>query len=385
MLAELRWADALDILVVAALLYGLTAWLRRSHGALVAAGVGLVSTLYLGARVLDLELTTRVFQSLFAVSLLVLVVVFQEEIRQAFEELAGWAFRRRTRAHPRLDMREVLVRALFDLARDKVGALIVIPGSRPLERHLQGGEELDGVLSVALLRSLFDPHSDGHDGAVLFESRRVTRFGVHLPLARSALPGVFGGTRHRAALGLAERTDALCLVVSEERGAVSVALDGQLREIRTPGGLASLLDRYFRERHPIAQRRPLLARLFLDHWVQKASALAAAALLWAVFVPGARPIERVLSVPVVLRDLPSGLAVDAVVPAEVEVALIGPRRELLFVDADDLRIEIDASLAALGRRTFEVSGANIVAPGSLSATGVSPERIQISVRESAAR
>ena len=385
MLAELRWADALDVLVVAALLYGLTAWLRRSHGALVAVGLGLVSSLYLGARLLDLELTTRVFQSLFAVSLVVLVVVFQEEIRQAFEELAGWAFRRGGRSHPRLDVRETLVRGLFELARDKVGALVVIPGARPLERHVQGGVELDGLLSVSLLQSLFDPHSDGHDGAVILESRRLTRFGAHLPLARRALSGAFGGTRHRAALGLAERTDALCLVVSEERGTVSVALDGQLRELHTPGGLASLLDRYFRERHPIAQRRPLLARLVFDHAAQKASALGAAALLWAVFVPGAHPVERVLSVPVAVRDLPAGLVVDAVDPAEVEVALSGPRRDLLFLDGGDLRVEIDASLAALGRRTFEVSTADVAHPGGLALRGVSPERIQISVRPAAPR
>ncbi len=227
-LPALRWVDLLDIGIVASLVYAVILWLRRSQASLVALGLALLCGVYLAARLLDLQLTTLAFQSLFAVSILVGVIIFQEEIRQAFEEFAGWALGRQREAQPRLDTREILVEWIFELARQRRGALIVLRGRHLLDRHLQGGTELDGRLSGALLASLFDPHSAGHDGAVIVDNRRVTRFGVHLPLARKAQVAVGLGTRHRAALGLVERTDALALVVSEERGEISAARNGQL-------------------------------------------------------------------------------------------------------------------------------------------------------------
>lgn len=380
-LAELRWTDGLDILIVALLLYALIAWLRRSGSALVAAGLGLLAAVYLGARLLELDLTLRVFQSLFAVSLLVAVVVFQEELRAGFEELAAWALRRRQPPRPRLDTRDILVRSLFGLARDRVGALVVLPGALPLDRLCRGGVSLDGELSGPLLASLFDPHSDGHDGAVVVENRRVTRFGVHLPLSRNDALGDAAGTRHFAALGLSERSDALCLVVSEERGTVSAAHDAHLREVHSPQELGVVVDRFYRERHPLAQSRPLLSTLF-ENAVPKAAALAMAALLWAVFVPGERLTERAVTIPIELSSLPRELEVQEIAPAEVQATFAGSRRDLLFLDDGSVRLRVDASLAALGRRTFEVDASDVDHPAGLVLRGFSPRTIQISVRRS---
>jgi uncharacterized protein (TIGR00159 family) len=377
---ELRWADALDILIVAALVYALVAWMRRSSGALVALGLGLVGALYFGARLLDLELTTRVFQSLAAVSLVVLVVVFQEELRQAFEELAAWALRRRGEARPRLDTREILVASIFGLAREKIGALIVIPGSQLLDRHFTRGVELDGRLSAELIQSLFDPHSDGHDGAIIVENRRVTRFGVHLPLTRNTRELGSGGTRHSAALGLTERTDALCIVVSEERGAVSVAQSGRLREIPSPEVLGRLLDRFYKDRHPLARRRHPIARAFRENIGGKGAAVVIATLLWMLAVPGSRQVEMEIRVPVRVKGLPASLTLEGVDPAEVAARFKGTRRDLFFLGGSDVRVEIDASLASLGRRTFALSPGNVSHPEGLTLRSLSSEKVQLSVR-----
>jgi diadenylate cyclase len=380
-LAELRWTDGLDILIVALLLYALLAWLRRSGSALVATGLGLLAAVYLGARLLELDLTLRVFQSLFAVSLLVAVVVFQEELRAGFEELAAWALRRRHPPRPRLDTRDILVGSLFALARDRVGALVVLPGAQPLDRLCHGGVSLDGELSAPLLESLFDPHSDGHDGAVVVQNRRVTRFGVHLPLSRSHALGDAAGTRHFAALGLSERSDALCLVVSEERGTVSAAHGAHLRAVHSPEELGVVVDRFYRERHPLGQSRPLLSTLF-ENALPRAAALGMAALLWAVFVPGERLTERSVSIPIELGSLPSELEVQEIAPAEVQATFAGSRRDLLFLDDGSVRLRVDASLAALGRRTFEVDASDVDHPDGLVLRGFSPRKIQISVRKS---
>lgn len=279
---EFGFSDALDVAIIAALLYAGISWLRRSQAALVALGMGLLGLLYLTARIFELHVTTWVFHGFFAAAALVLVVIFQEELRQAFEELAAYAMGRRDDNRPRLDASGVLSRALGTLAREKVGALVVLAGMQKLDRHLQGGEELGGRVSPALLESLFDPHSPGHDGAVVIEDRVVTRFAAHLPLARgSGLPHGLG-TRHSAALGLSERTDALCLVVSEERGSISAARHGELRLVPSVEDLERLIASFYRERRALRSTRPSLRTFLRGHRLEKAAAVILALGLWLI-------------------------------------------------------------------------------------------------------
>lgn len=114
-----------------------------------------------------------------------IVVIFQEELRQMFERIALWSLGRQRVVRPPSDTTDILVRTVADLVRDKIGALIVIRGGDPLERHITGGILLDGKLSIPLLRSLFEPHSPGHDGAVLIDKDRILRFAAHLPLSKN--------------------------------------------------------------------------------------------------------------------------------------------------------------------------------------------------------
>lgn len=281
-LREFGFSDALDVTIIAALLYTGISWLRRSQAALVALGMGMLCLLYLGARLFELHVTTWVFHGFFAAAALVLVVIFQEELRQAFEELAAYAMGRRDDHRPRLDASGVIARTLGTLGREKIGALVVLAGMQKLDRHLQGGEELGGLVSAPLLESLFDPSSPGHDGAVVIEDRAVTRFAAHLPLARgSGLPHGLG-TRHSAALGLSERTDALCLVVSEERGTLSAARHGELRGVAHAEELERLITSFYRERRALRSARPSLRAFLRGHRMEKVAALILALGLWLI-------------------------------------------------------------------------------------------------------
>lgn len=375
---ELGFADALDIAIVSALIYGGIAWLRRSRGALVAIGLGLLGCLYLGAWSAGLTLTTQVFHALAAALLVVLVVLFQEELRQSFEELAAWLLGRHKATRPRYETRDVLVRTAFHLAREKIGALIVLPGAQPLDRHVQGGVELDGLLSEELLASVFDPHSPGHDGAAIVENRRVRRFAVHLPLSRRPALEGRAGTRHRAALGLAERSDALCLIVSEERGSVSVARAGALREVGDPTELGKLLDRFYKERLPLARRRPRLVQLVTQHLGGKAIAVGAACLLWWVFVPGGRPVERARDLPVELAGLPPGFEIESIDPSHVRATFRGRQRDLWLMPPTP--VEVDASVAAPGRQTYDVRRRDLALPPEVHLERFEPHKIRVSLR-----
>ncbi len=384
LLGLVELADLLDILVVATLVYAAVVWIRRTQAGFVAIGLFVLAGLYVLAEALDLQLTTAIFRSVFAILLVLIVVLFQEELRQLFERLGVWSVRRGRRQPEvaRSPPADILVEALADLARQRRGALVVLPGLQPIARHVRGGVPLDAIVSVPLLESLFDPHSPGHDGAVVLEGDRLARFAAHLPLSTSfqQLQGV--GTRHGAALGLAELTDALCLVVSEERGTISVARDARLRRLAAPGELSAEVVRFLRETRPGNDERPSFWRqLVREHWAEKAGSLAFVTALWLAVVPGARPFERTFQVPVEVTNLPPSLVTEDVTPAAVDVTLSGLRRDFYLFPPRFLRVTIDATLAAQGRRTFQVLGRDVRHPQSMRLEDIEPDEVRLSVRK----
>ena len=180
-LGELRAGDLLDILLVATLIWLVISWFRTSRARLALVGLAALAVLFGLAQGLNLQLTTLVLQGFFAVIAVMLVVVFQDDLRRLFEGIAVWGLRRGA-PHPPPDVVQSLVGVMMQLAQNRIGALLVLPGREPLERHVDGGIHLDGRLSEPLLLSLFDPASSGHDGAIVVRANKVVRFGAHLPL-----------------------------------------------------------------------------------------------------------------------------------------------------------------------------------------------------------
>ncbi len=276
--------DALDMLLVGLLIYALLVWFKRTKTAFVAMGLLVFMGVYTFARLTGMFMTTYIFQGFFAIFIIAIVIIFQEELRTMFERIAVWSLAAggaKQAAAP--EQVEMLVRSLSDLAREKTGALVVVRGRDPLDRHVEGGWDLHGELSEALIKSIFDSHSLGHDGAVIIEGGRVTRFGSHLPLSKEFGKITHLGTRHTAALGLSERTDALCLVVSEERGVMSVARRGELKEIANLQDMQKDLVDFF------AESAPTHPDSFIQHFWQhnmreKALATALSILLWLFFI-----------------------------------------------------------------------------------------------------
>jgi hypothetical protein len=274
---------------------------------------------------------------------------------------------------------DTLVRTVADLARDHIGALIVIRGKDPLERHITGGIPLNGILSGPLLKSIFDPHSPGHDGAVLVENNQVTRFAVHLPLSKDTRQLVHVGTRHSAALGIAELSDAICLVVSEERGTVSIARDGKLQKLESIQEAGAALQRFLEDKFPTHEQKRLSLQLVRENWLIKIAALSLAIGFWYIFVPGSKLVETTYKIPVVVEALPSDLKLERIQPAEVTVRFSGPRRAFYLFDRKKLRATVDASLTVLGRRTFELSDQNVRHPKDITLVDLDPTTVRISV------
>lgn len=372
------WLDLVDIATVGVLLWLAIRFVRRTRGRRALTGLTLLGGVYLLARALDLQLTASLFQGFFAVLVLVIVVVFQEDLRRLFEQLG--TLRRGTASDRRgVDVNDVIVRAVARLAANRVGALIVLPQREPIESHVEGGIALDGRLSEPLLLSIFDPSSPGHDGAVVLRGSQIERFAVHLPLSvnRAALGP--GGTRHAAALGLAERCDATCIVVSEERGAVSVARDGLLRVLARPQDLALELVAVRGAGEPEVRQPWWRERAGVDAVVAAAGALA----LWFVFVPGSALTEVTVPAAVKVTNLPDELELESVEPAEVQVTLRGLRRELVLSEPDQVTVRVDGFLARMGRRTFAIAEDSVRRPEALDVVAVRPDRVKVSLRPAA--
>lgn len=383
---EIGLTGFLDIALMTLLIYGLLLWFQRTRRAgLVLWGILILGGVYLGAVRLGLYLTTFVLRAFFAIFVVMMVVIFQEELRQLFEQIARWslnrAWLRRHRGPARLPRPEVetLVRTLGDLAEQRTGALVVIAGSDPLARHLDGGVEVRGRLSEALLKSIFDPHSLGHDGAVIVEGGNIEKLGVHLPLSKDTESLGPRGTRHAAALGLAERTDALCLVVSEERGTVSVAQRGRLEVLSGAARLREMIEAFYERQAPRIQARPWQDFFLRNSWV-KLAALALAVVLWFGLAYRSELVPQYFTVTVQPRSGPAGLTVVRVSPAALDVLLAAPRQVLRRLQPGDLALHLNLTNATAGFQVVGISGEQFTLPEGVELRDFRPRQVFVETR-----
>jgi len=379
-LADLRVVDVLDIVIVAGLCWVLITWVREARARVALGGVALIALLFGAASFLDLRLTTSLLQGFITVAALILVVVFQDDLRRFFEGITLWVVRNAT-PRPSVDVLDELGTLCFSFARRRVGALFVFPGREPLDRLLDGGLFLDGRVSEPLLRSLLDPGTPGHDGAIVIRGGKVARFGVHLPLSTEWSEIGAGGTRHAAGLGLAERSDAFCIIVSEERGEVSVAWRGHLERMHDAAALRDRVEAFLartarRRREPWLGSRIVLAR---QNWKEGVLAAALASGLWLHTVPGATLDRSSKAIPIVIDNLPEGYRVSAIVPPAVDVEFEGLRRDLVMAGSEELHVHVDGLLVKQGRRTFTLVPEQVEHPPALRVVGIEPVQVKLKI------
>ena len=231
MLAELNnvfrnnWTDILDISLVSLLLYQVFQLLRGSRAFAMLIGVGFLAGLYALAQKIGLYTLAWLLQYIFASIAVLIAVIFQSDIRQALGEMGVIRFFK-GRVLQRSG-EDVIVVACVEMARLRIGALIVIERKIRLgDLMRREGTKIDAILSERLLMNIFYPKAPLHDGAVIISNGRIMAAACILPLA--VAKGQNFGTRHRAALGITEETDAIAIAVSEERGEISVAIKGEL-------------------------------------------------------------------------------------------------------------------------------------------------------------
>lgn len=377
LLQSIRIQDIFDIAIVSVMISALLIWFRDRASRFVLVGISLLGLIYVVAKFFQLYLTTIVLQGFFAILIFVLVVIFQEDLRRFFERLAilGIIRKKVSRTTPHGQPSEIIAQTVADFARKHTGALIVIQGNDPLDRHLTGGTELNGILSEALLESIFDPHSVGHDGAVVIDGNIITRFGCHLPLSPNAGQYGYLGLRHTAALGLAERSDSICIVVSEERGTISIAEGEQIKEV-SAAALKGNLVSYYTSKSPAEKPGPI-ALWLKENTKEKVIAILLACALWMMFGYQRESVNKDFTVPVEYLNVPPEWIIEEPKITEAKVMLVGPPQAFQLLNADTLRISLNLSQLQEGRQDIILTKEMINIPSSLTMVGTKPGRITV--------
>lgn len=376
---NVRFVDMADIGVITVFLYLILVWFKKARVRFILVGMLIIGLIYILARIFELYLTTMIFQAFFAVLLIMIVVIFQDDFRHFFERIAIWGITRK-RSHKisfNQDI-DIVSSGLANLSRKKIGALVVIRGQDPLERHLEAGIHLDGLLSQVLLESIFDPHTPSHDGAVVIDGIRLTMFGCYLPLSTNIQEVGRLGTRHAAALGLAERTDALCIVVSEEQGTISVAEEGRIKQLSQITELQGILGEFYERRFP-KKKKASLVDFLTEHFIEKIIAVVLACGLWLGFGHRIEIIRRDFVVPIEYRNLDADRIIGEPKTKEITITLSGSERTFRLLDPKELKLSLNMSEIKDGENKFYLTKDLIRKPDGLSLVNIEPEELQLKV------
>lgn len=370
-----RWQDLVDIGLVSFILFRLYVLFRGTQAIRVIVVVGLLWVLQRFSIAAGLIVTSWAFQGIIAAAALVIIVVFRSEIRIVLQAKSLrtllWGGGHKALPTPV----EIIADAVFEMARKKTGALLVFPGRDDLDELTQGGISLDGRLSREMLLSIFWGGNPVHDGAAVIVGDRIANVGVILPLTRREdLPSHYG-TRHRAAAGLAEASDAVVVVVSEERGEVLTARGDRLAPVGTAEALA---DRLRRRASPMGGGS--------DHWMRGRIEMISAALVSILFVTGvwfsfSRGLEALATLDVSVEYMNRDPAMELVETSTntVSLDLSGSGPLIKSLQPDQVKVRLDLADAVAGRNTFSVTADNILLPPGVRLKKVTPAEVDVTM------
>jgi len=375
----LDWRVFLDIFLLALAIYLLYRSFLTTGTWKIAVGLIVAMLGYGLATLLRLRGIEWIFSNLSQVTLIGLIILFQPEIRRVLEKTIHLQ-RRQSRTGMEI-LPGLLDDLLFSLAERKWGALIVIPGKEPVNQWLSGGLPLNGEPSVPILTSIFDPNSPGHDGAVIIENYKVVRFAVRLPLSKKEKLGKDLGTRHHAAVGLSEETDALILLVSEERGVVRAFQAGHMESLPQRGDVATRVAAHFAGG---TSSRKLIKdgdgrwRLMLE----LAGCLLISLFFWStVILSHTETRAMAFAVPIEYKGQPKNLIWTSPKQQEAKVYLEGPVDILRTMGLTNIRVQVDLSDMAIGKQTVTLTDRNVQVGKNLRVVDIEPRTLQIEMSD----
>lgn len=376
------WRHAIDVALMSFIVYQVYIRIRGTRAMRILAGIVVLGLGYLVAQSAGLFLTSWVLGGIWAAALILVIVIFQGEIRHMLEQvnprvplttLLRWGGQVRLPEETLTTM----AKSAFSLAASGHGALFVFERQDFVEPLLKSlGVVTDARITPELIETLFEPPTPLHDGALYIRQGRAFRAGCVLPLSENRRLAHYYGTRHRAALGITELSDALAVTVSEERGTVSVVEKGTIAVINTPADLLIWLTDRLRARERPPERRWSIVTSLIRNWRPKLASVVGVSLL-LFFLAGHQNAELGISIPVVYTNVPKGLTIDGRQVQEVYVRVRGSREMLNFLDPSQLQVAIDLQKAQEGSQRYSLSDKDIKLPPGVQLAGVNPSMINL--------
>jgi|HubBroStandDraft_1064217.scaffolds.fasta_scaffold06515_2 diadenylate cyclase len=370
-----RWQSVVDFVVLTAALYILLRWAQQARALRVALVVLGLHAGALVSRHFDLVLTSWVLDGAAILAIVVLLLVFQAELRRFFmrlDSLLNW----RSQAASRLsETYQSIAQAAFRLAGPAVGALIVVVRRNAVAELVSGGIVLEAGVSPEILEAIFQKTSPVHDGAVIVRGDRIVRAAAVLPLTeREKVPSYYG-TRHRAAMGLSERCDALVVVVSEERSEVTLMEGRRIVRFDDEQKLAQTLEKLCAQ--PAVGLQSKLRQWFISNLRVKLAATGLAAAIWSTSFLSTGTTVRTVGVPVQFVSVPAGMDIAGPSTERLEVEVRGSAWLMDSVGLTRLVASFDLRNARAGVLTLPVDSGNVNLPPGMVLEHVSPERITV--------
>ncbi len=368
----LRWQDVVDILLNSYILFRFYVLFRGTYVFRVLAGIAFLWIFQRIAVFFGLILTSWVMQGITAVAALIIVIIFRNEIRNVLQtknlKAILWGFPHKTVSTPI----EIIAKSIAALSQRNSGALIVFPAREDFTDIIQTGVKWRGLVSKEMIMSIFWNDNPVHDGAAIIRGDRITEVGVILPLSlRNDLPSHYG-TRHRAALGLAEATDALIIVVSEERGNVLAAKNSEIIDIKDDAQLEKILRAHMgvTEEEEGALRKEKLE-------------ISIAALISILFITGvwfsfSQGLDTLITLEIPVeytQSVPEMEIIDTSVNS-VLLHLGGSATLIKSVRPEQVQVRLDLSKAVVGPNTFPITRENIILPPGIFLKRVTPQVVE---------
>ncbi len=374
-ISSIRWQDVVDVSLNSYVLFRLYALFRGTDVFRVLIGIAFFWILQRMAVSMGLILTSWMMEGIIAVAALIVIVVFRNEIRSVFRARNMWVILWGLPQKQTQTPVEIIAESVFDMASRRIGALIVVTGKEDLEEVTQKGIPWEGKISAEMIKSIFWPNNPVHDGAAIIQGNRVLEVSVILPLShRNDLPTSYG-TRHRAAAGLAEITDAMVIVVSEERGTVTLTKGNKIYNIKAKEDLSFALSEHLgiRENQPLyAKKRKIELR------IAAAVSLLIVCGVWFSISRGFDAIKA-FEIPIEYTNRDARMELLNTSATSVSLYLRGSRALLRSIRPEQIQVRMDLKNATPGTNTFPISSEHISVPPGLSLKEVRPMAVDVNL------
>ena len=373
-LSSLRWTDIIDILFISYVLFRLYVLFRATPVLRVLIGIGILWIIQRLAVWLNLVVTSWAIQGIIAAAAIIVIVVFRNELRSVLQaknlRAMLWGYAHEVAQTPI----EVIAEAAFELAKKHHGALIVFEQKDDLKDGVHSGTPWNGVVSKEMILSIFWPDNPVHDGAAIVQGNRISQVGAILPVSGSKdLPSHYG-TRHRAAAGLAELTDAVVIVVSEETGKVVIVRNGRFRNVRGKKELARLLEGSLNQDWKSKGLSSRKHKLELP-----IAALASFLFVTSVWLGFTRGLDTLLTLDVPIEYInrsPEMEILEASVHT-VRFQLSVSGTILKSINPDQVQVRLDLSKAIVGQNSFTITNENIKLPPGVLLKKMEPSVVDV--------